>query len=104
MSEIISPIKRWPGTVTLPDYLTFDQVRAYREASEAEDANADGAIRKWLPAICAIVTHWDLRGLPSPLTPDTWPATPPASAARLYLWLMDSITALFAEDEERPKE
>ncbi len=126
MSKLDSPVKRWPGSVTLPDYLTWPQVKAWT-AAEAEadrliaEARAAGRVKQlgerevltaadtanvrmaWLPGVCAIVGDWRLSGLDA-VTPETFPATPPRSAAKLLTWLIDSISRLFDEEEDAPNE
>lgn len=124
--KIDSPVKRWPGSVTLPEYLTWPQVEAWTNTQTTSNeitAEAIAAGRTkvqggrqvlsnvsdvkasrmaWVEGICAIVEAWDLKGLPSPVPPDRFPATPAASAANLLQWLIDQVNALFDEAEEAP--
>jgi hypothetical protein len=104
---IVSPVKRWPGTVRLSDPLTFPQVFAFQDSIEAAkeaDSNVMQSNAAWLPGILACVEAWELDSFPKNPTPESWPATPPASAARLIAWLIGEIGDLFAEAEPDPNE
>ncbi len=104
MAKIPSPVKRWPGTVTLPAYLSWPQIKLWRTASEEAKASTDMVDQEmaWLRAICAIVEEWDLKGLAPHLTPETFPATPPRAGVLLINWLIQSIGAVIAEEDEAP--
>ncbi len=104
MPKLESPVKRWPGTVTLPEYLTWPQMEQWQAAAqEAEDATVMTQQQlAWVRGICAVVSTWELTGLPSAMTPDTFPATPARSAVALMGWLIREISALFDEADEAP--
>lgn len=106
MPKLESPVKRWPGTVTLPEYLTWPQVEAWQTAAdEATEATALAARQlAWVRGICAVVTHWELTALPPTMTPETFPATPPRSSVALMRWLMREINLMFDEADEVPNE
>lgn len=114
-----SPVKRFPGEVQLPDYLDFPTYARWREAMQAaqaflndkrEAAKAAGQERfsydqreynrLALPGICAVVEKWNLAGLKTPVTPDTFPVTPSQSANALAEWLIREISSLFDEAED----
>jgi len=101
---ITSPVKRWPGTVTLSDPLSFPQAIAIEDAIEAVQAMEDPSQQRvnfaWLPALMDCVEKWELEGLADPPAP--FPATPAASSARLIVWLIREVSALFNEAEEAP--
>jgi hypothetical protein len=103
MSKIItSPIKRWPGTVTLADPLTFPQYIRLKDAlqeAEAQKNDGDRYTSAVLLGVCACVEEWELAGL-GQLTPETFPATPRVSAGNLFNWLMSEIVALLTGGEE----
>ena len=107
MSKIIlSPVKRWPGSVIISDPLTFPQLLAFRESLEKASQEGDG---DWLasnyavlPGVLACVEEVHLQGFPEGIMAETWPATPPVSAARLIAWLIDEINVLMAEAEPDP--
>lgn len=107
---IISPVKRFPGTVTLADPLTFPQFDAWSSAIEAAveyvsthngTAKQAGYDALLLPGICACIERHELAEL-GPLTPDTFPATPRKSSALLIAWLVREIGQLAAEAEDIP--
>ena len=110
MSKVItSPVKRWPGTVTLSDPLSYPQVFAFQNALDISKelgggASVDQFHYALLPGCCKCVEKWDLVGLPDVLTPDTFPATPRKSAAELVSWLIGEIVLLYQEAEEIPNE
>jgi hypothetical protein len=79
---ITSPVKRWPGTVTLADPLNAVQFIAWRNAMKgAPDPAADYDLYclALLPGVCACVERWDLEGL-GQLSPETFPYTPRSDA------------------------
>ena len=121
---IVSPVKKWPGSVTISDPLNISQAMAFEEAInglqefratlpkyEVTDKNGnkksvvDTLSAKYrsllIPGICACVEKWELDGL-RVVTPDNFPATPKLSSARLALWLSDEITNLYREADEIP--
>jgi hypothetical protein len=105
---ITSPVQRWPGTVTLSDPLTYPQMIKLERAIEAgrrlkadPEAGQGEYAYALLPGLCACVEAWSLTGLDD-VTPDTFPATPRAPAARLLAWLLDAVTALYQEDDGPP--
>lgn len=99
---LISPVKRYPGSITLPDYLTFPQVNAWEEAMQAANTEAEDAT-KALPhawkAAREIVSEWNLEGI-DPAKP---PATPRIAAVELATWIIGAINALFRDEEIDPK-
>jgi hypothetical protein len=110
MSKVIeSPVKRWPGTITLPDYLTYPQVVAFRKAvAEAkglgEDAQLDVYNYAMLPGLCICVERWDIAGLPEHVTAETFPAAPARASSQLLAWVINGVVALFKDAEEIPND
>lgn len=124
MSKVLeSPVKRWPGTITIPDFLTIPQAIAWEEAignaneilPEAEPFVKDEKLTtsqinrisaswstKWtslvLPGIMACVESWNLEGLDH----NNFPATPPLSRVKLVAWIVNEIKKLYDEAEEIP--
>lgn len=101
---ITSPVKRFPGTVTLKDPLHYPQVIAFQRALDAARELPAGSMqieynRALLPGVIAIVEDWNITGVDKHPTPDTFPMTPTQSAMRLAAWLIQEVSALFAEDE-----
>lgn len=106
---IVSPVKRWPGTVVISDPLTYPQVFAWRDAIQAAqviegETEVDVHARNYalLPGILACTEEWHLEKFPENLNADNFPATPPASANRLLAWLVNEINLLFQEADEVP--
>jgi len=104
---IVSPVKRWPGTVTISDPLSLPQEIAFEDALAAAK-EVDGGryfsarVRQAiLTGVRACVEAWNLEG---GFTPEPFPATPPASSAALMAWLVSSIDALYQEAEPDPNE
>jgi len=108
---ITSPVKRFLGTVTLSDPLTYPQVIAVEDALDEAREVAKSAetgelhmsrIRKAvLPGICSCVEEWNLAGF-GQLTPETFPASPRKSADELVAWLQGEVIALFSEQDDIP--
>ncbi len=101
---IVSPVKRFPGTVTLKDPLHYPQVIAFQRALEVAQELPPGSMqieynRALLPGVIAIVEEWNLTGVDKHPTPDSFPMTPIQSARELAAWLIRETSALFAEDE-----
>jgi malate synthase len=85
--------------VTIPDYLTIPQARAF-ENSQAEAASIDRGkatgldyIVAWLPGIQACVIEWGLDGF----CPDPFQTTPRAAVNLLVSWLIDEIVILYGD-------
>jgi len=110
MSKIItSPVKKYPGTVTLADPLTFPQAIAFEGMLDAvKTLNGDATQTKvnqvCLPGILACVEDWKLDNFPDAPALDNWPATPRVASATLVDWLISEITGLYGEAEPDPNE
>ena len=108
MSKVItSPIERFSGTVVLSDPLTYPQLFAFEDALRAVkeldgEKNARRVYYAMLPGIIACVEEWHLEGVPDKPRPDTFPASPGESAARLVAWLLNEVTALNDEANDVP--
>ena len=111
MSKVItSPVKRWPGTVTLYEPLSYPQVLALEEVYRAreklpEDATINQARALFVPAIIKCVESWQLEGnFPQNPTLDTFPASPKVAAAELLTWLINEVAELFMDADAIPNE
>lgn len=111
MSKIIeSPVKAFPGHVTISDPLTFPQVFAVEdalaEADRLKSADPPPSMSRLnyalLPAILACVEHVEIKGLPERLNLVNFPATPRSSSAALSAWLLKEVISLFNEAQEVP--
>ena len=109
MSKVItSPVKRFSGTVTLADPLTFPQSIAFEDAIESVRTLGDTATMSkiryaFLPGVLACVESWDLNGgFPKPPALDNFPSTPKAPVGELIEWLIAEISALYRESEDVP--
>lgn len=107
MSKVItSPIKHFPGTVTMADPLTFPQAMAFEDAIAAiEPVRAAGMTKiryALLPGVLACVEEWHLDGVSEHPALETFPATPKQSVAELFDWLVGEISALYRESENVP--
>lgn len=130
---VISPVKRFPGTVTLPSFLTFPQAIAWEKAGKLNDTmydteegapDAEGnptytrtrkaeytgaeAAQSLIPGILACVEAWNidwrLENVPATPTLETFPTTPRLSALNLVYWLASEINALYKEEDEIPND
>ena len=127
MSKVLtSPVKQWPGTITLPDYLTINQAIDYEDAIDSanallpkiEDNDNEEIIkekkakiaeiisskkyeRELLPGIFACVESWNLQGLEN-ISVDNFPGTPKRARAELFYWLLGSISELYKDETEIP--
>ena len=117
MSKTIkSPVKKWPGAVTLHDPLSLPQVVAIKEAFNSalelgSEKNKKGETiitdlslyhKELAPAITDCVQSWDLEGIDNP--PSPFPGTPIKPAAEVINWLSEEVTELFQEAEDPPNE
>jgi hypothetical protein len=104
MSKVISsPVKKWPGSVTLQDPMLFPAYMKFKngldDAAIVEDAAKKTQII--LPGLCACVEKWELAGL-GELTADSFPASPMKASAELFAWLMGEVMALLVEADDIP--
>jgi hypothetical protein len=110
MSKVItSPVKRWPGTVTLSDPLTFPQVIAFQDAIDvADELGSSATVSKYnqalLPGVLECVEAWELENFPSPVGMDNFPATPRKASSDLIGWLVTELVKLFTDSEPDPNE
>ena len=89
---LTSPVKRFSGTVEIPDALTFPEYVAWENGFTGMSGESyTVTAQALLPAICMIVKGWKLDNFPEKVTPDTFPATPPAAVAQLLAWLVGEI-------------
>ena len=108
MSKIVkSTIKKFPGSVTLYEPLTFPMVKTFEDAiqkmQELEGVRQLDNDEVLIPAICSCVEEWNLEGL-GDLTPETFPGSPRIASARLVAWLIGEIIEMYSESEEDPNE
>ena len=109
MSKIVkSTIKKFPGSVTFYEPLTFPMVKTFEDAIQITrelegDNNRLERDEVLLPAICSCVEEWGLEGL-GDLTPETFPGAPRIASAQLVAWLIGEILEMYTESEEVPNE
>lgn len=109
MKVVQSPIKRWPGIVTLAEPLTLPQARLIEAALRPVKADTNDD-RVWfstldtaqLPAILACVEKWELQNFPESVTVDTFPASPRGDSHKLIDWLYKEILAIYFGESEVP--
>lgn len=107
---ITSKIKRFPGTVAMPDFLTLPQVLAFEAVNEEvramRDTGQELSLSKvnaiTLPFILKIVTEWKISGMENHPTIDNFPATPRLASAQLIAWVMGAVTELYIGEVEIP--
>lgn len=107
MSKVlISPIEKWPGSVTIADPLNQIQAQAIEAGMTRPEAGEDG--RVWLsvidgmqlPAVLACVEKWELENF----TPDPFPFSPRVDSHKLIEWLFTEIRTVYFGEAFVPKE
>jgi len=129
MSKILtSPVKKWSGTIVIPDFLTIEQAMKWEESIEGarnllpdvDFEYVDGHIdvsklkpehleyfnvshslkyhNELVPGIKACVIEWHLENF----DPENFPATPRQSRIDLINWIVSEITKLYKDAEEIP--
>lgn len=127
MGKVIeSPVKHYPGTVTIASPLNFGQWMAWTaarqdvtlEASRGKDEEAgesepitygdmgfvDAYAVATIPGVLACVEEWHLDNFPTEVTAETFPATPRGATGLLIVWLAREIDAVAFDDGESPNE
>jgi hypothetical protein len=117
MSKVItSPVKKWPGTVTLSDPMNYPQFFAVQDAmaegnrlaQEAREAGKEISEQRYshtiLGGVLQCIEAHDLKGLPEVLTLDNFPSSPAASSLRLIAWLINEVTEIYTSEDESPNE
>lgn len=128
VSKIIeSPVRHFPGTVTIADPLNFSQWVAWRAALDNASLEREKAVEAVggeekppmtygeiglddacavaaIPGICACVERWELANFPEAVTPETFPATPRWRIAALLVWLTREIDAVAFRGGSDPNE
>jgi hypothetical protein len=105
-----SPDSRWPGTIVLPDFMTFPQLRdwqkamnAARKINELQQAADKDTISiadfylSILPAATSLVKEWHIEGLPEKVDESVFPAS-----SNLMSWLMDCVNDLYTRTNVSP--
>lgn len=114
MKTIESTVKRFPGSVVLPDYLNVIQVRAIEDsfltADQIEKLEANKTyfvstdIERKLPALLACVRKWSVTGVPEDPTIETFPSTPIKASSDLIDQIYKELLLLYRGEAEVPNE
>ena len=106
MTKIInSPVKKFPGSITLPDALPLAKVLAFDKAMRAaSDLPIIERAAVCLDAIMDCIEVFQIKGQPDKPTSQTFLYTPAAAATDLYIWLLTSVTALVVGEKEIPND
>lgn len=111
MSKVItSPIKHYPGAVTLRDPLflpqaeLIDSVYLIYSDFQAEKVTFAELDKPKIPAIVACVEKWELQNFPESVTADTFPMSPKKPRRELIDWLWKEIEAVYNGELEIPNE
>ena len=110
--EITSPVKRFPGTVVMPDFLTLPQVLDFEETEHQihELRESDGSVSFTkinaiqLPFILGTVLEWRIEGIPAHPTIETFPMSPRVPTAQLLTWIIREVTSLYIGEVEIPND
>lgn len=100
MRTVESPVKEFPGKVTLPDYLSMPQVLAYERAIREASALEENATQSdydslMVHAICECVQEWELEGFDE-IGPSNFPFSPRVASSKLIAWLFDELTGMYS--------
>lgn len=101
MGAITSPVKRYPGTVELPDAFSWDQLARWAMDIDAipTDAPTLAMVKHQLEAVCNLGLTWHLAGIVERPTLSDIPTKPLIPAVELAGWLMREIgRAVYVED------
>ena len=111
--KIESPVKKFTGSVTLPDFLNIGQVRAFEDAyfgdpnkviREGERAFVSVSDEKMLPVILDIVLEWNLEGQPEQPTLETVVMTPQNAGHELVSWIGGELFKLWRGETDIPND
>ncbi len=103
-----SPDSRWPGTLVMPDFMTFPALfrweQAMNEAKKVTVSNKDSAdvttadfYLKLLPTATSLVNEWHISGLPDKVNENNFPAS-----VKLMSWLIQCVSDLYTHTNEIP--
>jgi hypothetical protein len=100
MKRYDCPVKRYPGYVIMPDYLTWEQMAQWDDnLSRARDeTNRSRMIAYQLQGVIGAVAEWHLQGLPD--HPTELPATPVIPSLQLANWIIGIVNGMINEAEE----
>lgn len=107
MTRVISsPTKRFPGTITLPDFLTIPQARAWEECLDGARALRDRGISYtsveyiavWEPGLREVVQAWDVEGF----SHDPLQTTPRGAVLDLIVMVVNEITGMYQGEVDDP--
>ena len=104
---ITSPVKHFPGTVTLSDPLTFSQCFAIEDALEVSlKLEKETTLRRYyyalLPGVLACIEKWELDNFPAIVARENFPASPKKPVSELISWLIAEISKLYLGEVEIP--
>jgi len=98
MSKTVTcDIKRFAGTVTFADPLTYPQYITWKDAIEKarQNGNVDLTVPETalliLPGVLACVESFDVDGIHGMIAADQFPATPRLASARFVVWLINQV-------------
>lgn len=110
-----SPVKRFPGAVELPAYLTAQDMLAWSAVIAEYDrmvleANGSSVTIEralsleaiWNDGVCKIVRRWEIQGLPEHMTAEQFPVAPQKAARALRDWIIGEINTLYFTEDEIP--
>ncbi len=110
MGKIItSPVKRWPGTITIAYPMTLPQVALYQRAiieiieyGDKITAIIQGAVL-WR-TLRPLIEKWNIKKLPFP-NEDNFPGYPKKAVDEFFIWFFKEINKAHKEaEEEVPKD
>jgi hypothetical protein len=100
MGTITSPVEKFPGTIELPDALSWDQLATWDEGLDKckLEVSTMGILRSQVNLICALGFNWHLKGIDE--HPQTLPTKPMSKVVDLVSWVMGEVIKLTEEDSE----
>lgn len=99
---LTSPIPKFPGTVTLPDEWTWEQLIEWEAgiSAAAEEKRTVALIAAEGPLVLRMAESFQIAGLPE--HPEKFPTRPLTPVAQLIGWLVGEITKRVYGDDEQP--
>jgi hypothetical protein len=104
--KITSPVDGFPGTVERPDYLTLPQVLQFEEGLRGLSGDDAKTKTQFDAATVAFIlpffSLWDIAGVPTNPTPETFPGSPRKASAELIAWLLGELVNLYTGETDIP--
>ena len=102
--RVVSPVKKFSGTVVLKDPLSYPFVLKYEDAvrtvKAAENPEVGVMYAPFIPLFIEAVEKWELANFPENPTASEFPGTPRGAVFALVAWLIGEITEIYRGSED----